>query len=256
MSEGWVKLHRKILDNPVLNRSHVYSPFEAFVWLMLKANHKEGQFVTATEVIPVKRGELITSQQKLCKQFRWGSTKLRNFLKLTQKMQMLCVKTTTKTTQISICNYEAYQDSQNENKSIAKRQQHDSNMIATTNKNVKNVKNVKNKINDIDDLFKVVMEEKFIIKYGRDMLEQFVDHWGETPLNGGQMRCQKEKGFSIPRRLATWGKNDYDGHYKLHKEKQNQAKRDKEIDEMTKNKDIDPEGLKKYVSNLANKIGN
>ena len=100
------------------------------------------------------------------------------------------------------------------------------------------------------------MEEKNIIKYGRAMLEQFVDHWGETPLNGGQMRCQKEKGFDIPRRLATWGKNDFDGYYKLHKDKQFQMKKNKEIAQMTQNKDIDPEGLKKYVSNLANKIGN
>ena len=141
---------------------------------------------------------------------------------------------------------------------MTKRQQRDSNTIATTNKNVKNVKNVnkKNKINDIDDLFKVVMEEKFIIKYGRDMLEQFVDHWGETPLNGGKMLCLKQKGFNIPKRLATWGKNDYAGHYKIHKDKQFQIKKDEELQKLINSKDIDPPGLNKYLSKLSKTIGN
>ena len=90
--EGWISLHRKILDNPILNRSRKYSPFEAWIWLLLKANHKDNKFMLGSELVKVEKGSMITSQKKLCKQFRWGSTKLRNFLKVLQKDKMLIIR--------------------------------------------------------------------------------------------------------------------------------------------------------------------
>ena len=121
--EGWISLHRKIMENPILNRSRVYSNFEAFIWLFLKANHKDNKFVLGSEILEVKRGQLITSQKKLCRQFKWGSTKLRTFLKLLQSDKMIELKVTPKATQITLCNYDTYQDSQNENKSLPNRKQ-------------------------------------------------------------------------------------------------------------------------------------
>ena len=121
--EGWISLHRKIMENPILNRSRVYSNFEAFIWLLLKANHKDNKFVLGTDILEVKRGQLMTSQKKLCRQFKWGSTKLRTFLKLLQSDKMIELKVTPKATQITVCNYDTYQDSQNENKSLPNRYQ-------------------------------------------------------------------------------------------------------------------------------------
>ena len=42
--KGWISLHRKILDNPILTRGRQYSRFEAFVYMLLKANHKKNKF--------------------------------------------------------------------------------------------------------------------------------------------------------------------------------------------------------------------
>ena len=121
---GWISLHRKILENPILNRSRVYSNFEAWIWLLLKANHKDNKFMLGSELIKVKKGSMITSQKKLWRQFRWGSTKLRNFLKVLQKDKMILLKTNTQATHISICNYESYQDSQISNKTQTTHAQH------------------------------------------------------------------------------------------------------------------------------------
>ena len=96
--EGWISLHRKILENPILNRSRKYSPFEAWIWLLLKANHKDNKFMLGSELVNVEKGSMITSQKKLCKQFRWGNSKLRSFLKVLQKDEMLLLKTTPKAT--------------------------------------------------------------------------------------------------------------------------------------------------------------
>ena len=103
--EGWISLHRKILENPILNRSRVYSNFEAWIWLLLKANHKDNKFVLGSEIIKVKKGQTITSQKKLCKQFKWGNSKLRTFLKVLVKDEMIELTTTPKATWITINNY-------------------------------------------------------------------------------------------------------------------------------------------------------
>ena len=109
MSGGWIKVHRKILDNDWLCKSRTYSNFEAFMFLLLKANHKEGSFHIGTQVVEVKRGQLITSQKKLCKQFNWSNSKLRNYLKTAKNASMIHTETTSKTTCLTILNYDTYQ---------------------------------------------------------------------------------------------------------------------------------------------------
>ena len=152
MAKGWIKLHRKLFDNPVLTRSRVFSDLEAWIWLITHVNHESAQVLIGADVMTCERGEMITSQKKLCMTFRWGNSKLRNFLKRLQKCQMILFKTTTKLTQITVIKYDTYQSSQTENKLISNRKQIDSKSISNTNKNVKNVKNVKND-KEADNMF-------------------------------------------------------------------------------------------------------
>ena len=206
--EGWISLHRKILENPILNRSRVYSNFEAWIWLLLKANHKDNKFMLGSELIKVKKGSMITSQKKLCRQFRWGSTKLRNFLKVLQKDKMLLLETNTQSTQITICNYESYQDSQITNKTQTTHGQRTDNARTKTN-------NKGNKVNKVNN---IITNKEYLDKYGYDMLKAFVDYWTEKKPNGRKEKWDMEKTFDIDLRLQKWAKNDFDGYYKQHKQ--------------------------------------
>ena len=220
MMEGWISLHRKILENPILNRSRTYSNFEAWIWLLIKANHKDNKFLLGTDLINVKKGDIVTSEKKLCKRFRWSNSKLRNFLKLLEKDQMITLETTSKATYISICNYGTYQESQ-----IAKKSQKNRKSIANkseknTNNNSNNVNNVNNvnkkiTLQDFQDLLK---DEKCLKKYGHRMLKEFVEYWIEPSINGKKYRWQMEKAFKISKRLSTWATQDYKGTFKIHKE--------------------------------------
>ena len=259
--KGYIALHRKIFDQEFFNRDRKpFSKREAFIWLCCMANHKDNELVFEGELILIKRGELITSQKKLCRVFKWGNTAIRNYLKHLQLMQMIDYKTNSKATRITICNYTAYQDSQHNNNTLPTRKQHTTNTPATTNNNVKNGKNVKNvnKINSISDLKSVVFTESNIDTYGVDMLTEFVEYWGEMPLNGGKMLCLKEKGFHIGRRLSKWGSNDYSGHWRLHRERRIEAKktaeRDAIIKQAEKENQLDPEGFEKLKKGLVDKI--
>ena len=245
--DGWISLHRKILENPILNRSRVYSNFEAWIWLLLKANHKDNKFMLGSELVKVKKGSMITSQKKLCRQFRWGSTKLRNFLKVLQKDKMILLKTNTQATHISICNYESYQDSQISNKTQTTHEQHTNNTRTKTN----NKDNKDNKVNNI------ITNKEYLDKYGYDMLKAFVDYWTEKKPNGRKEKWDMEKTFDIDLRLQKWAKNDFDGYYKQHKQDLINKEQDEYLQKASENAyrpDDQREMTMKYIKGIGKKI--
>jgi len=208
---GWISLHRKVFENPIIKPSKPYSKFEAWCWLIIRANHIDSKFVLGNEIIKAGAGEVITSQKKLALQFGWGSTKIRNFLKLLENDTMIEVKTTPKTTRISICNYLSYQDSQTKKKSKTNRKQTDGNMLATTINNTNNSNNSNNK-----NIKSEIFTESNLKKYGKRMLEVFHDYWIEPLQKNGKPKFTAEKAWSTGGRLATWSRNDYEGFYKAH----------------------------------------
>ena len=205
MSKGWISLYRKTLDNPILRTSRKFSTFEAWIWLLLTVNHKEKKIVLGSDVYNVKKGSMITSQKKLCKLFGWGNSRLRTFLKLLQKDDMVVVKTNQKLTQISLLNYESYQDY----KSLSNHKQITSKSLPNTNNNV---------VNNVNNDNKDIRQTKFIDKVCSEgikrtpmvdpsVITNFTDYWTESNTKG-KMRFEFEKVFDINKRLATWLRND------------------------------------------------
>ena len=167
MNGGWIKVHRKILDNNWLSKNRGYSNFEAFMFLLLQANHKDAIYPLVDGVIEIKRGQLVTSQKKLCKQFNWSNSKLRNYLKTAKNASMIHTETTSKKTTLTILNYDSYQDAGTE-KAFKKHQ------ISTkeapkkhTNKNNKELKNNKT----LYDFFEKWWD-LYDFKIGRDKCEK------------------------------------------------------------------------------------
>ena len=251
--EGWISLHRKILDNPILNRSRIYSNFEAWIWLLLKANHKDNKFMLGSELIKVKKGSMITSQKKLCKQFRWGNTKLRNFLKVLQKDKMLLLKTTPKATWITICNYNKLQDKQTANKSMTNRKQIADKSLTNTNNNV----NKDNNVNNVNKLKDNIIIEENIEKYGIKMLKEFVEHYTEKKPNGKKERWEMEKTFDYNLRLQYWSRKDYNGTYREHKEQLIKKEQDEYLKNAKENA-YKPDDQRKmtmeYIKGIGKKI--
>ena len=252
MIDGWISLHRKILENPILNRSRVYSNFEAWIWLLLKANHKDNKFMLGTELVKVKKGSMITSQKKLCRQFKWGNSKLRSFLKVLQKDKMLLLETNTQSTHITICNYESYQDKQTANKLQTNRKQ-------TANKLRTNTNNKENNVNNVNKLKDNIFIKENIEKYGKPLLDAFYDYWTETNISGKKMKYQMEKTFDVNKRLINWAKNDYDGYWKRHKEDKINAEKDeyyrKATEQVSKEESLrQKEEIKDITKNIFRKV--
>ena len=106
--KGFILLYRDIKDHWIWDEK----PFDkksAWIDLIMSANHNGNKVMMGMEVIDVKRGEFITSQEKLSNRWGWSITKVRDFLALLDNEKMILKKTDSKKTTIEIVNYEVYQ---------------------------------------------------------------------------------------------------------------------------------------------------
>ncbi len=107
-TEGWIKLHRKIWDNP-LWKCEPFTRGQAWVDLILLANHSDNEIILGNQIIECKRGQVVMSLGTYSKRWKWGVKKVRLFFELLLKTGQIGHDNVQKTTRITICNYETYQ---------------------------------------------------------------------------------------------------------------------------------------------------
>lgn len=141
MHRGYIKLWRKLQDNDLWNEEK-FTRGQAWVDLVLLANHKDGHIRIRGNRVAVKRGQCGYSTVKLAARWRWSRGKVIRFLKELEKAQQIVQQKNYVTSLIQIINYDDYQGGGTAD-STADGQQTDSRRY--TNKNEKNEKNDKNK---------------------------------------------------------------------------------------------------------------
>ncbi|XZK31196.1 hypothetical protein ACSXCN_06655 [Clostridium perfringens] len=144
--EGWLKLYRSI-QNHWLWEDKPFSRGQAFVDLLLMANHKDNKILFNGELIEIKRGSRITSLRQLSDAWGWSTTKVKKFLELLEKENMITVKSDNKKTLVTIENYGVYQEVGNTEETQEKQQ---SNTDVTQKKIKKNSKEIQKKTNKND----------------------------------------------------------------------------------------------------------
>lgn len=130
MAEGWISLHRKILDSD-LWKCEPFSRGQAWVDLLLLANHEDSFFFKRGVKIDVKRGQLARSEVELADRWKWSRTKVRKFLNDIEKEQQIEQQKTNITQLVTIKNYDYYQKKeqqdgqQKDSRKTAEKQQKD-----------------------------------------------------------------------------------------------------------------------------------
>lgn len=171
MEQGWISLHRQIREHAFFKQKRKFSKFEAWIDLLLEANHCDKDWITGNEIIPVKRGSFITSELKLMDRWKWSKSKVRAFLKLLEDEQMIVKKADTKKTAITIVKYEAYQQTE-----TAKEPEKD---YKKTTKRLQ--KDTTNNINNVNNENKEVQYAEFV-KMNEKEYQKLKDQYGEQPL--------------------------------------------------------------------------
>lgn len=109
MRSGWIKLNRQLLDNPLWT-AEPFSKAQAWVDLLLLANHKPNKFIKKGQVIEVERGQLAFSVLSLVERWKWSKNKVLRFLSVLESETMIERKSNHLTSVITICNYSSFQD--------------------------------------------------------------------------------------------------------------------------------------------------
>ena len=142
MNNGWVKLHRGILEwewYDDINTSRL------FLHLLIIANHKDKNW----RGILIKKGQKLTSQIKLADETGLTRQQVRTSLDKLKSTNDITITTSAQNTVVTVVNWDNYQDQptdQPTSNQLVTNEQPTDNQRVTTNKNDKNEKNVINTI--------------------------------------------------------------------------------------------------------------
>ena len=140
-NNGWIKLHRKLLDNPVVMKDSDH--LAVWIYLLLNASHTEYPVLFGGKKISLKAGQLITGRKSIASTLGISESKVRRVLDLFEIDQQIDRQRSNKNSLVSILNWDKYQifDQQIDQQATNKRPTTDQQV--TTNKNNKNIKNIK-----------------------------------------------------------------------------------------------------------------
>lgn len=149
MTQGWIKLHRKICEWEWYKDQNT---LRVFIHCLIRANHKSQKW----RGINLNAGEFVTSLSNLATDTCLTNQQARTALSKLKITNNITIKSTNKYSIITVLNWRNYQmeseetasEQQSNNKQITNKQQSNNKQI-TTDKNVKNVKNDKNDKNGV-----------------------------------------------------------------------------------------------------------
>lgn len=145
--EGWIKIHRKILENPIICKDSDY--LAVWIYLLLNATHKEIPALFRGKKITLQKGQLITGRKSMSNQLKISESKIYRIINDFKSEQQIEQQTSNQNSLISILNWDKYQQIEQQNEQQMNNERTTDEQPVNTNKNVKNDKNVKNERNNI-----------------------------------------------------------------------------------------------------------
>lgn len=179
---GFISLYRKFInwewwDDPNM--------IKAFIYLLLRANYKDTKYRGMT----LKRGQLITGRKKLSTELKMGEQVVRTILNRLKSTGEITIKSTSRFSIITVCNYDSYQKKDNDgnqqtnqqtNQQLTNKQPTTNQQLTTSNKeNNNNKENKVNKLNknrvaknatnkaNISKIMATIFDEHFEKHFGR-----------------------------------------------------------------------------------------
>ena len=142
-SNGWIKLHRKLLDSPIFTNSKA---IHIWIYLLLKANHKQNTIFIGRKKVEIKKGEFVFGYKQAGKDLGLPKSTIHYWISQFEEEKMVESESNNRFTLIKIKNWSDYQETTQELKANRKREENEpktNRKQIETNNNDKNVKNDK-----------------------------------------------------------------------------------------------------------------
>ena len=218
MADGWIKLHRKMLDSAIWN-NHELTRF--WFYCLMKATHKPHKQTVGFRAIQLQPGEFVFGRKSASRGTGISEQTIRTCVKVLKTNLQLTTKTTSNITVLTICNWNDYQRCDNDDQPANQPEinhlpttcQPLANHLPTTNKNAKNAKNakeetIKSKPKRSSRFTPPTQEEvqARITEKGYSIdAEAFIAHYEGNGWMTGRNHVKSWKAC-----LTTWSKNDFD----------------------------------------------
>jgi hypothetical protein len=118
MADGWIKIHRSLQQHWIYK-----DPVKLKWWIdiLLTVNYIDAKINIGNELFECKRGQSIMSLQSWADRWKTSKDNARNFLKLLAKDSMILHESIGKSTRITVCNYDSYQNDLHDTQTQTKR---------------------------------------------------------------------------------------------------------------------------------------
>lgn len=110
---GFIKLHRKLLDNPIVCKDSDY--LAVWIYLLLNATHKEIPAIFKKQKILLQPGQLITGRVSIANKLKVSESKVRRIINELKIDQQIDQQPSNKNSLITILNWNEYQKSDQQN---------------------------------------------------------------------------------------------------------------------------------------------
>ena len=163
MPQGWISLNREITEHWIWTK-FPFSYGQAWVDLLLLANHQDEKIPYKGKIIVCKKGTVNRSILFLANRWKWDRKTVKRFLSLLESDKMVTTESTRQGTTITIVNWDFYQNvrsTRGTSKGTTKSQQdgqQSPNTVDTYN-NENNVNNVNNEINIVDQVIEYLNQK-------------------------------------------------------------------------------------------------
>lgn len=138
--EGWIKIHRKMLENPIICKDSDY--LSVWIYLLLNATHKEIPALFKGEKITLQPGQLITGRKSMSNKLKISESKIYRIINEYKSEQQIEQQTSNKNSLITILNWNKYQQSEQQNEQQMNNKRTTTEQQLNTNKNVNNDNNI------------------------------------------------------------------------------------------------------------------
>ena len=202
--EGWVKLHRKLLESPIFQNEKLY---KIFSWCLLKASYTEHTELIGLQKVSLSPGQFVYGRHMAAKELKIKESTLHKYMMWLKNEEILNIQSNNKFSVVTVVNWDLYQTDEpksnsKSNSKVTTKEQQSNNKRTTkeqqrnTNNNVKNVKNEKNEKNEKNNPNISLSKAKDISVPSRDSeIDKF------DTLNSIKPKLERTKGkalFDVP----------------------------------------------------------
>ncbi len=105
--QGFIKIHRKLIDNPIYKNSEL---LHLFLHCILKANFKDNEFLFNGKLIIIKRGSFITGRKELSKELNLSESKIYRYQHTLKNLKYINIQAFNKYSIIEVIHFAKYQN--------------------------------------------------------------------------------------------------------------------------------------------------